>query len=60
MFKILNPLNLLFSMWTKTLGVHKISRQTHTLLVIMITGAIIVIAFFLSTVLATVMLARLF
>jgi len=60
MFKILNPLSLLFRMWTKALGVHKISRQTHTLLVIMITGAIIVIAFFLSTVLATMMLARLF
>jgi len=60
MFKIQNPLDLLFRMWSKVFGIHKISRQMHTLLVIMITGAIIVIAFFLSTVLATVMLARLF
>ncbi len=60
MFKILNPLNLLFNMWAKVFGIHKVSRQTHTFLLLMITAAIIVVAFFLSTVLATVMLARLF
>jgi Na+-translocating ferredoxin:NAD+ oxidoreductase RnfE subunit len=60
MLKVPNPLNLLFNMWTRVLSVHKISKQTHTLLVIMITGAIIVIAFFLAAVLATAILVQLF
>lgn len=58
MFKIL--LNLLFKMWSKIFGVYKISRHEQFLLMAMITVAMIVIALFLSTVLATMMLVRLF
>jgi hypothetical protein len=47
-------------MWSKIFGVYKISRHEQFLLMAMITVAMIVIALFLSTVLATMMLVRLF